>query len=84
MYEWDEAKRQENLRKHGVDFSIVDGFDWLSSIASEDVSERYGEPLYFDRTHRHKALRLGLDGAGGRDHSRHKFARGKPVGKETA
>ncbi len=26
MFEWDEAKRQENLRKHRVDFAIVEGF----------------------------------------------------------
>lgn len=46
MYQWDEAKRRENLRKHGVDFSIVEAFEWLNSIASEDTSERYGEPRY--------------------------------------
>ena len=46
MYVWDEAKRRENLRKHGVDFAIVEGFDWLNSIASEDTSERYGEQRY--------------------------------------
>ena len=46
MYEWDEAKRRENLRRHGVDFAIVEGFEWLNSIASEDTSERYGEPRF--------------------------------------
>lgn len=45
MYEWDEVKRRENIRKHGVDFAIVEGFDWLNSIASEDTSAR-GEPRY--------------------------------------
>jgi uncharacterized DUF497 family protein len=43
MYEWDEAKRRENLRKHGVDFAIVEGFDWEHSIADEDATTR-GEP----------------------------------------
>jgi len=46
MYEWDETKRTDNRRKHGVDFAIVEGFDWLHSIASEDTSERYGEGRY--------------------------------------
>ena len=46
MYEWDEAKRRENLRKHGVDFAIVHGFDWLASITDEDTTERYGEARY--------------------------------------
>ncbi len=43
MYEWDEAKRQANLRKHGVDFSLVDRFEWEYSISTEDKSERHGE-----------------------------------------
>jgi uncharacterized DUF497 family protein len=46
MFEWDETKRAENLRKHGVDFAIVEGFDWEHSIAAEDSSERYGEPRF--------------------------------------
>lgn len=43
MYEWDEAKRQANLQKHGVDFSTVDRFEWEYSISTEDKSERHGE-----------------------------------------
>jgi|CXWL01.1.fsa_nt_gi uncharacterized DUF497 family protein len=43
MYEWDEAKRRENLRKHGVDFAIVEGFDWDRSVLFEDTRERYLE-----------------------------------------
>ena len=43
MYEWDEAKRQGNLRKHGVDFGEVEGFDWSRSIMFEDRRERYLE-----------------------------------------
>ena len=43
MYEWDEAKRQANLRKHGVDFSLVDRFEWEYSISTEDKSERHVE-----------------------------------------
>ena len=43
MYEWDEAKRQGNLRKHGVDFMEVEGFDWAFSVVFEDTRERYLE-----------------------------------------
>ncbi|MEQ1868299.1 MAG: BrnT family toxin [Micropepsaceae bacterium] len=43
MYQWDEAKRQENLRKHGVDFSIVEAFEWEAAIIFEDSRERYDE-----------------------------------------
>ena len=30
-YEWDEADRQANLKKHGVDFALVEGFDWSTA-----------------------------------------------------
>ena len=43
MYEWDEAKRQANLRKHGVDFEQVEGFSWEYSISSEDSLPTHGE-----------------------------------------
>ena len=46
MYEWDEAKRRENLRKHGADFAIAEEFDWIHAIAYEDVSSRYGEQRF--------------------------------------
>ncbi len=40
-YEWDEGKRLENLRKHGVDFAAIERFDWDSAV---DVpSPRHGE-----------------------------------------
>ena len=43
MYEWDDAKRAENFRKHNVDFAIVEEFDWLEAIIFEDIRERYDE-----------------------------------------
>ncbi len=43
MYEWDEAKRQANLRKHGVDFAMVEHFEWEYAITFEDTRERYCE-----------------------------------------
>ncbi|HEU5318357.1 MAG TPA: BrnT family toxin [Chloroflexota bacterium] len=43
QFEWDEAKRQENIRKHGLDFidapQIFDG----PLLVAEDDRENYGE-----------------------------------------
>jgi uncharacterized protein len=46
VYEWDEDKRSQNLRKHGVDFAIVEGFDWENSLIFEDTREAYLEPRW--------------------------------------
>jgi uncharacterized protein len=43
MFIWDEAKRQANLKKHGIDFrdaqKIFRGF----TLTTEDTRESYGE-----------------------------------------
>ena len=43
LFEWDEAKRLSNLRKHGVDFADALEFGWEN--AQTDIDERftYGE-----------------------------------------
>ncbi|MGJ3230169.1 MAG: BrnT family toxin [Oceanicaulis sp.] len=38
-YEWDEAKRRANLERHGVDFALVEAFDW-SAAETVDQSVR--------------------------------------------
>jgi hypothetical protein len=43
VYQWDETKRQANLRKHGVDFALVEHFEWEHAITFEDTRERYFE-----------------------------------------
>jgi len=43
VIEFDEAKRQANLAKHGCDFLIVDDFDWSTAIVREDTRFGYGE-----------------------------------------
>lgn len=40
-YEWDDIRRQINLKKHGVDFSDIPGFGWDSAITGS--SSRDGE-----------------------------------------
>ena len=29
-YEWDEAKRRGNIAKHGIDFALIEEFDWAT------------------------------------------------------
>ena len=41
QYEWDEAKRQSNAQKHGIDFATVEAFDWESALVER--SDRAGE-----------------------------------------
>ena len=45
-YEWDEAKRAANLRKHGVDFESVAEFDWSAALVLPDTRRDYGEPRW--------------------------------------
>ncbi len=46
-YEWDEAKRVENLEKHGIDFMAVHGFDWTTAVVFDDRRRRYGETRFY-------------------------------------
>ena len=43
MWDWDEAKRAANLAKHGVDFALMDGIDWLTADIRVDDRFDYGE-----------------------------------------
>lgn len=42
-FEWDEQKAKSNKAKHGVDFSIVDRFDFRDALIEADVDLNYGE-----------------------------------------
>ena len=42
-YGWDENKRRQNLKDHGVDFTAVHGFDWQYAVRRIDDPEDYGE-----------------------------------------
>ena len=43
-YEWDEAKRQANLEKHGAGFEQVEAFRWAT--AQTEAQMRFGERRY--------------------------------------
>jgi uncharacterized protein len=45
-YAWDERKRAANLRKHGVDFAIVQDFDFETALVLRDDRRDYGEARY--------------------------------------
>lgn len=42
-YDWDENKRRQNLREHGVDFTAVHRFEWQYALVTIDDREDYGE-----------------------------------------
>ncbi len=46
MFEWDEAKREKNLAKHGVDFDLVWDLSWLKAWIRPDIRKDYGELRY--------------------------------------
>jgi hypothetical protein len=43
MFAWDEAKRQANLRKHGIDFADAEKVFRGLTLTAEDDREDYGE-----------------------------------------
>jgi uncharacterized DUF497 family protein len=45
-FEWDEAKRQDNLDKHELDFSFVEQLDWANAVIVPDLRFDYGEDRY--------------------------------------
>ena len=42
-YSWDEGKRRQNVRSHGVDFTAAYQFDWDWALTEIDDREDYGE-----------------------------------------
>ena len=40
-YEWDEAKQQANIKKHGIAFTRIEGFEWETAVVKP--SNRFGE-----------------------------------------
>lgn len=46
QYEWDEAKRIANLRKHGIDFTDVPELFDGDTLTVEDERYRYGEQRF--------------------------------------
>jgi uncharacterized DUF497 family protein len=45
-FTWDERKRAANLRKHGVDFAVVERFEFDAALIIVDDRREYGEVRY--------------------------------------
>ena len=45
-YVWGEAKHASNLKKHGVDFAIVEHFDLDGAVVFRDDRRDYGEERF--------------------------------------
>ena len=45
-YEWDERKREQTLKKRGVDFEDVKEFKWDTARIITDTRDNYGEDRY--------------------------------------
>jgi uncharacterized DUF497 family protein len=60
LYAWDERKRISNFRKHGVDFAIVQNFDFETALVLRDDRKNYGEVRYRAYGKINAASRLGL------------------------
>ena len=46
-FEWDDRKAASNLKKHGVSFAVVKGFDFETARMTEDLRVDYGEERLF-------------------------------------
>jgi uncharacterized DUF497 family protein len=42
-FDWDEAKRRQNIKAHGIDFTAVYRFNWALAERTIDDREDYGE-----------------------------------------
>ena len=45
-YEWDEKKREDNRRYHGLDFFDAFAFDWSQALIKPDDRRDYKEQRY--------------------------------------
>jgi len=45
-YEFDPAKDERNLDKHGLSLAEADGFDWETAVVDEDTRKLYAEPRF--------------------------------------
>lgn len=45
-YEFDPAKDESNLDKHGLSLADADGFEWETAVVREDTRRQYAEPRF--------------------------------------
>ena len=44
--EFDPAKDESNLEKHGMSLADADGFEWETAVVREDARKQYAEPRF--------------------------------------
>jgi uncharacterized DUF497 family protein len=45
-HEFDPAKDESNLDKHGLSLADADGFEWEAAVVREDTRKQYTEPRF--------------------------------------
>ena len=45
-YDFDSAKDESNLDKHGLSLTDASGFEWETAVVREDARKRYAEPRF--------------------------------------
>jgi len=45
-FEFDPAKDESNIEKHGLSLADADGFKWESAVVRENTREQYAEPRF--------------------------------------
>ncbi len=45
-YEFDTAKDESNLDKHGLSLADAEGFEWETAVVHEDTRKQYAEPRF--------------------------------------
>lgn len=45
-YQWDENKNTINIAQHGIDFSLMEDFDWDSALVASDITHSQNEPRF--------------------------------------
>ena len=44
--EFDPAKDESNIEKHGMSLADADAFEWETAVVREDVRQQYAEPRF--------------------------------------
>ena len=45
-YDFDPAKDESNLDKHGLSLADADAFEWETAVVCEDERQQYAEPRF--------------------------------------
>jgi uncharacterized protein len=46
IYEFDPAKDESNIDKHGLSLADADGLEWENAVVRKDARKQYAEPRF--------------------------------------